>query len=122
MNLLVKHLFLMLSVLFVGFSIQWYQSSSDIIEPFIIKNYLFQYLLASTLIILFSFLHKIGKQQIGFIYLMLISVKFILVLVLIYPDFVANPKIPGLSFSIFFIPFIISTIMEVTFLLKLLKE
>lgn len=122
MSQVIKHLILSILVFLVGVMIQWYYASSSNTEVYVLKNYLFQFMIATSLISLFAFLHAQGKKQIGFTYLMMISAKFILVFIFIYPDFTSDPKIPGLNFTTFFIPFIIGTILEITFLLKLLKE
>ena len=85
-------------------------------------NYVFNYSLSvATFCTILYFLKK-KSDQLGFIYLGNISLRFLLFFIFLYPAILADGEASKREFAFFFIPFTLCLFTEVLYVLRALKE
>jgi len=94
----------------------------DLFGGFIITNYLFNLSITLISFIVIQKLREQKSKQLGFIFLASSMLKFILFLIFIRPQYELINGIKSLEFATFFVPYAISTSIEVIYLIKILKQ
>jgi hypothetical protein len=77
------------------------------------------------IVVIFSILMLLRKKydnQLGFLYMFGSFVKFVVFYVVFYPVFNADGEITKLEFSLFFVPYLISLVVETISLIKVINH
>jgi len=91
---------------------------TDVLQLSYIVNGVLVVLIFSVLM----FLKKSYKEQLGFLYMFGSFIKFGAFFVFFYPVFKADGGISKIEFSVFFIPYLISLLIETLSLIKVLNS
>ncbi len=86
------------------------------------EEYVYNLIISIVLGIVFVIVHRRQSDKLGFTFLGSISLKFILFFIFIYPDIRSDDEISRQEFANFFTPFLVCLIVELTFLLSLLRK
>ena len=86
------------------------------------NDYIYNFIISFVLGIVFILVFQRQPEKLGFAFLGSISLKFILFFIFIYPNIRADNTITSLEFANFFSPFLTCLIIEVSFLLSLLRS
>lgn len=92
------------------------------VEGILVKTYVLNNLLAA---IVFTVLYRLRKKHIeklGFIFLAGTGLKFLAFFLVIYPLFHADGSLDQNEFVLFFVPYAISTGVEIVFLARVLNR
>lgn len=88
----------------------------------IVQSYLINGILATLIyVLLFVFRHKL-KNQIGFLFIAGSFLKFIVFFIIFHPVYKEDGEMGKLEFAAFFVPYVISLIIETIFMTKMLKK
>ena len=85
-------------------------------------SYLVNGLLAIFIFSILMFLKKKYNDQLGFLYMLGSFIKFGAFFLVFYPEFKEDGEITKIEFSIFFVPYLISLIIETIDLIKVLNS
>ena len=91
-------------------------------ESHIILNYTFNFLLTIGVFSALVYFEKKNSDQLGFIFLGASTFKLILFLVLIYPGIKAHTGLRSVEFASFFVPYTISVLAEILYLIRKLGQ
>ena len=91
-------------------------------EKHIILNYCFNYVLTIGVFVALVVFERKKSDQLGFVFLASSVIKLILFLVFLYPDIKASVGLRSAEFASFFIPYGISVLAEILYLLRLLNS
>ena len=84
-------------------------------------SYFVNGLLAAFIFSALLFLKKKYNDQLGFLYMLGSFVKFGAFFLFFYPDFKLDGEVTKIEFSVFFVPYVISLLIETIDLIKLLN-
>lgn len=96
--------------------------SFPLFENKIIAAYVFNFILAITIVFILTFLQNKAAGSLGFIFMAGSLFKFLLYFMFFNSSFKEDGDISRLEFASFFIPYSISLIIEVVFLSKTLNK
>ena len=100
-----------------------YSKFDVLVDEYILKqSYLVNGLLAILIFSVLMLLKKKYNDQLGFLYMLGSFVKFGAFFLIFYPEFKADGVISKIEFSIFFIPYVISLLIETLELIKVLNS
>lgn len=88
----------------------------------IVSAYIVNIVLAIGIYVLMVLLKHKYQSQLGFIFMFGSFIKFIIFFIVFYPSYKANGSISKLEFAAFFVPYVISLIIETTSLSKWLNK
>ncbi len=91
-------------------------------EKHIILNYCFNYLLTIGVFIALVAFQRKNSDQLGFVFLASSVIKFILFFIFLYPSIKASVGLRSVEFASFFIPYGISVLVEILYLMRALKS
>ncbi|MBL4592674.1 MAG: hypothetical protein JKX68_02540 [Flavobacteriales bacterium] len=113
---------LLLGILFSFHLLGLHFLSLPLYENKIIDSYLVNLLLTITIFIILIKLKNKFAESLGYIFFAGSFLKFIVFFILIYPSYTADGDVSRIEFTSFFIPYAISLIFEVTFIIKTLNK
>jgi F0F1-type ATP synthase assembly protein I len=88
----------------------------------LIQSYTINGLLASSIYVgLYAFRKKL-KNHIGFLFMGGSFLKFIFFFILFYPTYSADGDMDKIEFAAFFVPYLVSLILETFFMAQMLKK
>ncbi|WP_273568716.1 hypothetical protein [Maribacter halichondriae] len=91
-------------------------------DNLIVRSYWINALLAAVIfIVLFLFRYRL-KNYIGFLFIAGSFIKFTLFFIIFYPVYRADGEMDTLEFAAFFVPYLISLLIETIFTAKMLKK
>jgi len=91
-------------------------------DNLIVLSYWVNALLAAVIfIVLFLFRYRL-KNYIGFLFIAGSFIKFTLFFIFFYPEYRADGEMDKLEFAAFFVPYLISLLIETIFTAKMLKK
>ncbi|THV61207.1 hypothetical protein EZV76_02445 [Flagellimonas alvinocaridis] len=124
-NIFIQFTLLLLLLLLLAFGIHLFVLISRDLAPFgnlIVRSYVVNGLLATTIFgLLYRFREKL-KNQMGFLFMAGSLLKFVFFFLLFYPTYKADGEMSGLEFAAFFVPYAIALLMETYFMSKILKN
>lgn len=91
-------------------------------EQDFVWDYGYNIVISLLLGVLFVIIHFRQPEKLGYSYLGSISVKFILFFIFIYPDIRSDDEITKQEFANFFIPFSVCLVVELLYLISLLRK
>ena len=114
---------LLLALVLVGYTQEYiYQvKGENWINESLTQDYIYNFIISFVLGIVFILVFQRQPEKLGFTFLGSISLKFILFFIFIYPNIRSDNTITSLEFANFFTPFLTCLIVEVSFLLSLLR-
>lgn len=121
---LFRFSFLLMGLLVVAFSVHiWFRGLMEmpILGDFLISCYILNFLVAFGIVALLQAFKEKLKYQIGFLYLGGSLIKFLVFFLFLYPEFKADGKIQTSEFAAFFVPYVLSLVLETIFLSKMLR-
>ncbi len=125
MNSFFKFSLSLLVVLVIVFSIHLAvlnQLEKPLFEDRILTAYLINYFLAVLIYLVLFLLKNKMTDQLGFLYMGGSIVKFIFFFIFFYPFYKSDGKLDSFEFAAFFIPYVISLILETLGVIKILKK
>ena len=102
--------------------VSYYLHTLYVSEPYLIKSYVLNALAASLVYLLAFFFGRTSQITIGLFFLLGTVFKALIFFVLIYPEFKQDGDQDSKEFFSFFIPYIISLIIETIFLVFLSRN
>lgn len=102
--------------------VSYYLHTLYVSEPYLIKSYVLNALAASLVYLLAFFFGRTSQITIGLFFLLGTVFKALIFFVLIYPEFKQDGDQDSKEFFSFFIPYIISLIIETIFLVFLSRK
>lgn len=97
-------------------------NSLPLFEHKIILAYLVNFSIATGTFIALFWLKEKLRNQLGFLFMGASFLKFIVFFLVFYPDYASDQKMSTLEFSAFFVPYLISLVIEVFALTKMLNK
>jgi hypothetical protein len=91
-------------------------------ESHIVINYCFNYLFTIAFFIVMLVYQKKKSSQLGFVFLAASTIKLILFLVILFPSLKEGVGVNNVEFTSFFVPYGISVVVEVSYLLRILNS
>lgn len=119
----ISFVLLLTVVLGVAFGIHSYiQDALNVgsFEKHLIINYCFNYILTIGFFIALVFFER-KSDQLGFVFLASSIFKLILFLIILYPGIKSSVGVRSVEFASFFIPYGISVLAEILYLMRTLK-
>ena len=92
------------------------------VEGILVKTYVLNHLLAAIVFTVLCRLRKKHIEKLGFIFLAGTGLKFLAFFLFVYPTFHADGSLDRNEFVLFFVPYAISTGVEVVFLARILNR
>ena len=114
----------LLLFLFPGYWFQLYiysKYSISVDNSLLQLSYLVNGLLVVFIFVALMLLKKKYKEQLGFLYMFGSLLKFGVFFIVFYPTFKADGEVSKIEFSLFFIPYLISLLIETVELIKILN-
>ena len=91
-------------------------------EKHIVINYCFNYILTIGFFLSLLIFEKKKSDQLGFVFLAASTVKLILFLFILYPNTKEIAGVKSVEFASFFVPYGISVVIEILYLLRILNS
>ncbi|MFT6921372.1 MAG: hypothetical protein ACJA1C_000366 [Crocinitomicaceae bacterium] len=91
-------------------------------ESHIVINYCFNYILTIGFFITLLVFEKKKSNQLGFVFLAASTIKLILFLFILYPNIKEGAGLRSVEFTSFFIPYGISVVIEILYMLRILNS
>jgi len=91
-------------------------------EKHIVINYCFNYVLTIGFFITLLIFEKKKSNQLGFVFLAASTIKLILFLIILYPSIERGTGVKSIEFASFFVPYGISVVIEILYLLRILNS
>lgn len=120
-----RFLFIITALLTLSFAVHGlvqHQLGIGFLEKQIISTYTFNYLISITVFVLIKLLSVRHGSKVGFVFLYLSLLKFLLFYILILPGYGDFNGIRSAEFASFFIPYSISSIVEIFYLIRLINR
>ena len=115
-------LILALNVVFAIHISTLYFTNFPLFSNKIVLAYIVNIILAIGIYTLMLLLKNKYQSQLGFIFMLGSFIKFIVFFIVFYPSYKADGTMSRLEFAAFFVPYVISLIMETTSLSKWLNK
>lgn len=122
---LIRYTVLLVGLLSIAFGLHiWVRQllGMPLLGDLIISCYAVNFLVAFGIVaLLFQFKERL-KFQIGFLYLGGSLIKFLVFFLVLYPGFKEDGNIQSSEFAAFFVPYVLSLILETVFVSKMLRS
>lgn len=91
-------------------------------EKHIVLNYCFNYIFTVGFFIIILILDRKQSNQLGFVFLAASTVKLVLFLFILFPSIKYGTGVKSIEFASFFVPYGISVVVEILYLLRILNS
>ena len=111
----------LLIVAFLGVFAQSSFTDQQVVGP-LLKSYIVNNLLAAVIFTLLYNWRKRHIEKLGFLFMAGTGLKFLTFFIVFYPAFHADGELTKDEFVLFFVPYVLSTLVETVFLARILNR